>query len=108
MLFEFEVGWDHGCVKFVHPNLFVVLAREKVTSVRKLDFAANLNWHGVVRLELILQNVHQFERTVKANCQLETARVERQRVSLFVENLANFGLESITSRVRPQPDSSIS
>lgn len=61
MLFEFKVGRDHGCIKFVHPNFFVILARKKVTSMRKLNFAANFNGHGVVRLELILQNVHQFE-----------------------------------------------
>lgn len=95
-------------VELVHPDLFVVLAGKKVTTVREYDFAALLNWQLLVHHELLVQDVHQADIVAEANHKVQARGMERNCVRLHIlRRVAQLRLEHVCCSVRPQAHGSV-
>ena len=73
----------------------LVSASEEVTTVRKPDLSAELDWNLFESLESLLEDIHHADFICKANYDMETRRMESERVCLVLENLTDFESTSV-------------
>ena len=73
MFFENIVDRVFRRVKFEHADVIVVLAREKMSTIRKHDLTAILNVADIlVRNNFLFKNVHQADTVGKASYHMES------------------------------------
>ena len=84
MLDKLELLRDRSCIELIDPDLFVVLAGEKVATIRKNDLTALLDLEFFVSNQLLaLENVHETDCVAETNHQVDSARVESDCMSLL-------------------------
>ena len=99
---EFEVGGDRCSVELVHPDVFIVLAGEKVASIGEDDFTALLDRQSLVLNKFVVENVHHAHFVAKANDEVSAAWVESKSVSFEVTLHAQLVLKGrVACSIRP-------
>ena len=94
-------------IKVINLNARIVLASEKMPSVRELDFTRARNRKFLELLKLFLENVEHPNAVWEADNHMETGGVDRHRVSFFFKLLNNVRSQLIFSAVVPNSNSSV-
>ena len=94
MLDKLELLRDRSCIELIDPDLFVVLAGEKVATIGENDLTALLDLELFVSNQLLaLKNIHETDCVAETNNQVDAARVKSDRMGLLLGLVAELRFE---------------
>lgn len=108
MTVEEKLGGTLRGVEFEHLDVAGLLASEELATMGELNLATVFDGLDfLVAHQLIVEDVHHFHTLLEASHNVETGRVQGERVGLFWENLRKLKFELIVVVVGPDADGAI-
>jgi hypothetical protein len=87
--FVVELWWAFSCVKLVNADIVLISACEQMTSIRKSNLSAALDWDFLEGLQALLEYVHHSDFVCEADYDMEARGMESQTEGFILECLTD-------------------